>query len=498
MAQWLRALAPRYRGSPGVVLVKTVLLFLAFTATAVGCAHQSERDLEPFDSRQGLAIELPPTDSSRPERAHVERSPHRSRLAEGVTLEEAQQIALETNPGLLANGDAVDAAKARIDEVAALTNPVFSFGKGELPTRGYSVNDNPPRPTLTSDTGVRSFDAWDFRASSTAFSLQKDFDVSGKRVARVDNAIENERQSEAQYASAALQLKAQVRVAYATILVAEQNLDLVREARDMASRNLQIVGSRARGGDALPSDNERAEADAKRAEIDFAQAERDVLRARRVFATLLGDPMATIGPLRGELPLSEPPTLEEEPLIAVALERNADVVAAKRAVLAAQANLRLQDRTAFPDVTVQANYNRYILDRLDTVGFNISLPLPVFDRNRGQVAEATANLHQAEQLETSTEQAVLQGVRDDLHVLRISQLRIKVFRDEILPHDRTAVRLSTLGYEIGKTLYLDVIAVRQAFNQARADYATELMNYETTLADLERLMGVQTAGARAP
>jgi cobalt-zinc-cadmium efflux system outer membrane protein len=455
-----------------------VLCAILAAAAAGGCTSVSSRDTAPFD--RAIILE-PPTASERDGAALSRRDArsHGARIAQPLTLEEAQKLALEANPTLLATADGVDAAKARITEASVFTNPVFSFGKSDVPTKTGPI-------TVDSAPSVK---AWDLKVADTLFSLQKDLDVSGKRVARVDAAIENERQSEAQFVSAALQLKAQVRVAYASILVAERNLELSREARDMAQTNLRIVAGRAAGGNALPADGLRAEADASRSEGDFAQAERDLGRARRSLTTLLGDPEATLGPLRGELPLSRlPGDVDDARLATEALEHNADVIAAKRGVLAAEATLRLQNRSLIPDLTVALTGNRYILDHNTTIGFNLSIPVPIFDQNQGQVAEATALLHQAERTETGAENTVLQGVRDDLQILRVSRGRIERFENDILPKDREAVKLTESSYQGGKVLYLDVIGARGAFNQARGDYVNELLNYETTLADLERLL----------
>jgi cobalt-zinc-cadmium efflux system outer membrane protein len=465
-----------------------MVLAVGVVGVPLGCASDTERDLAPFD-RKLSALDLPPAPEERAggeARRAVEG--RRGRLAQGLTLEEAQAIALEANPALLANADGVEAAKARISEAAAFTNPVFGVGKGDFPLRNGPISSD-------TQSSVRSYD---LKAAQTFFSIQKDFDVSGKRVSRVDNAIENERQSEAQYVSAALSLKAQVRVAYANVLVADRNVELAKEAHVMAKRNLDIVSRRAAGGNALPADALRAEADAAKADNDVALAERDGGRARRGLVSLLGDPEATLGPLRGELPLSKLPVdLDDARLAAEGFERNADVIAAKRGVRAAEANLRLQKRTTVPDVTLQAQWNRYILDDNDTLSFNLSVPLPVFDQNRGQIAEAQALLHQAEKQEQAAEQAAIQGVRDDLAVLRTSRARIDRLEREILPKDRKAVELTETAFEGGKVLYLDVIAARQTFNSARSDYVNELSSYEATLADLERVIG-RSIEARTP
>jgi cobalt-zinc-cadmium efflux system outer membrane protein len=461
------------------------------------CAADTSRDYEDFDRRAGAdSLELPPPREGGPsERARADDGG--LRISQGLTLEEAEQIALEANPNMAAAGEAVNAAKANIWQQTLFTNPVFGVGKGELSPKGYDASVGGATP-MTSDNFARSTTPWDFRASTTPFTLSKDVDVSGKRVARVDNAIESERQTEAQFTSAARQLKAQVRTAYAAVLVAERGLELAQEAHDMARRNLDILGTGAIGGKVLEGDSATAESAADRARVDLKQAELALANAKITFAALLGKPGAAVGPLRGSLPLEKlPEDMDAATVAKDALDHNADVVAAKRAVLAADANVRLQKRATVPDITLQATYNAYFLDRLNTVGFNVSFPLPILDQNRAQIAQALANLHQAEAQESATELGVDQGVRADLVQVATSRARIEAFEKAILPRARDAVRLTEASYEGGKVLYLSVIAAKQNFNQQRQDYATELLAYETAMADLERLLG-HSVEAKAP
>jgi cobalt-zinc-cadmium efflux system outer membrane protein len=450
-------------------------LVLALVALPGGCSSDSDREHETFDPKTFVLPEPPrPEDEAPPVRDPSER------LKQGLTLDEAVAIALEANPGLSANADGVNAAKARITEASVFTNPVFQFTKGDIPFRGQSEGNNNINPSVS---------PFDMKYGENVVSLTKDLDLSGKRVARVDAAIENERQSEAQYVSSSLQLKSQVHVAYAAILVADRNVELAREAMEMAKKNLEIVSGRALGGDMLPADRLRAEADSARSASDLQQAERDLVRAKRALATLLGAPNAAIGPLRNELPLSRVPEgIDDDVLAKEALAHNADVIAARRAVLAAEATLRLQNRSAVPDLTVGVQVNGYNFDSSYSGTLNLSIPLPIFDQNRGPIAEATALLHQAEKLETQTANTVVQGVKDDVQALRASRARIDVFEKEILPKDRESVKLTEASFQGGKILYLDVITARQTFNQARSDYVNELLNYESALADLERLL----------
>ena len=459
------------------------ILILTLTVALAGCAGTPAEETQRFDGRAPLRLRRPDVSTASAEAEAAEVTPTASRrvIEQGLSLEDAYRIARAANPTLAAAGEGVSAARARVRQAEVFSNPVFTVNKAEVPTQ---------TGPLSSDTNP-SVHAWDLRGSTTTFALQKDFDLSGKRLARVEGALESARQTEAQYAGAALQLRAQVHVAYAGVLVAGRNLELAREARDMAKKNLEIVAGRAAGGNALPADSLRAEADANRSEIDLDLALREAVRSRRALAALLAAPETDVGTPTGTLPLSRlPADADETRLIAGALERNPDVVAAKRGVLAADANVRLQERSAVPDLTVQVGWNRYFLDRNDTLSLNLAMPLPVFDQNRGQVLESRALLRQARRQQEATENEVVRAIRDDLQVLRVSRERVDRFEKEILPRNREAARLVELSFQGGNVLYLDVIAARAAFNQSRADYVVELATYEQAFADLERVTGV--------
>lgn len=485
---------------------------MAGLAVSCGCAADTSRDYVAFDRSHGLTVDIPPPRDGETEESRARRGAEQSlRITQGLTLDEAIEIALDANPSLVAAGEVVNAAKANIWQQSLFTNPVLTLGSDSLPTSGarntpYAGATGPSLAYTPFNGGLFNDPlngvfvdrprAFDFRYARNYVNVQKDFDVSGKRVARVDAAIESERQTEAQYASSALQVKAQVRAAYATVLITERNHELSKEALEMAQKNLEIVSLRAAGGNALPGDGVRAEGDAARARSDLAQGERDLERAKRALATLLAQPDVALGPLRDELPLSIlAADLDASTLVSEALERNPDVIAAKRAVRAADANLRLQKRSAIPDVTVGAQVGLDYADPASVqfdqswwLSFSVGIPVPIFDQNRAQVAQAIANVHQAEALERAVEIATSQQVRDDVLVARASAARIEAFQKEILPRAREAVSLAETGYEGGKILYTDVITARQNFNQQRMDYVSELMNHEATVADLERLL----------
>jgi len=193
----------------------SILLAAALTL-APACAADTDRDDEGFNRKRGLSIDIPPPPSG--DEALPKADDRGLRISQGLTVEEAEQIALEANPNMTVAAEIVSAAKANIWQQSILTNPVLTLTSDGIPMQGarqtpYAGASGPSLAYTPFNGGLFSDPqngiindrprAWDPRYSKLSAALQKDFDVSLKRVARVDNAIESEQQAEAQYASAA-------------------------------------------------------------------------------------------------------------------------------------------------------------------------------------------------------------------------------------------------------------------------------------------------------
>src|SRR5262249_59213089 len=81
-----------------------------------------------------------------------------------------------------------------------------------------------------------------------------------------------------------------------------------------------------------------------------------------------------------------------------ALARRPDIRAAESARGKAEADTRLQKAMRIPDPTFLAQYEHEPPDQPNTVGFGVSFPLPLWNRNRGNITAAQAALEQTDVL----------------------------------------------------------------------------------------------------
>ncbi len=328
---------------------------------------------------------------------------------------------------------------------------------------------------------------WD-RNYDTVAAVNQLIEIGGKRRARKDSAAAGLKGAEARLADARRLLDQGVTQAYVGVLLAERNHDVLADSATSLRQKARIAGVRQRAGDISLADQNQIEIAAERLELDAAGAEAGARKTRVALEVLLGEKEP-----RGEIKLAD----SLDSLGNVSTEaRNTpsatfsrpDLVAAEAARAQAEADLRLQKAVRIPDPTFLAQYEHEPPDQPNTVGFGVSFPLPLWNRNGGNLAAARAVLQQT----TTNAEKVRAQVMADIAVARMSYsaavTRWQRYRDELTPKSRQVRDSVSLAYENGGAALLDLLAaqrndneVRLATTQAAADAANAAANLRAAL-----------------
>lgn len=119
----------------------------------------------------------------------------------------------------------------------------------------------------------------------------------------------------------------------------------------------------------------------------------------------------------------------------------------------------------------------------------ISVPIPLFDRNQGKLAEALGRADTA-QAELRSAIVHIEGeyrLAQEQVVLRAEEARL--VRDTVIPAARSAFDASTKGYEYGKFNLIDVLDAQRTLVAARTQYIQALREAWRAYARLERILG---------
>jgi cobalt-zinc-cadmium efflux system outer membrane protein len=171
------------------------------------------------------------------------------------------------------------------------------------------------------------------------------------------------------------------------------------------------------------------------------------------------------------------------------VEDRPDVQAAAEEVRRAQADLGLQKALRVPDPTLLAQYESDLPDHPHTVGFAVSLPLPLFYRNRGgiraaEIARDSAgrDLLQAEaraSAEIATASAAWDAALD----------RRRRVRGDLLPRAEKVEEMVAFAYQNGASSLLELLEAERNLNELRLAAAATAAEALSAAADLAAARG---------
>ena len=133
---------------------------------------------------------------------------------------------------------------------------------------------------------------------------------------------------------------------------------------------------------------------------------------------------------------------------------------------------------------------KYLAEPRDTAFvMGVSIPLPIFDRNQGNISAARARLNKTRELARQADVAAKTDLVDAYKSMLSAYEQAVNLRDKIIPASQQAFDAASEGYRQGKFGYLDLLDAQRTLFQSRQQYLDMLVLYHQTHADVERLIG---------
>ncbi|MCP3103475.1 TolC family protein [Myxococcus sp. K15C18031901] len=299
--------------------------------------------------------------------AMAQEATQASRPPDHVTLEQALELLATSSPWATAERSRVAVTEA--DRVAAglLPNPSLSYSSQMLAT---GVN-----------TGS---------AITHQFTVEQPLLLFGQRGAKRDLADRSVAAEHARVKASLAERALSIREAFASLLASQEELRVLEEMSQDLGRVEKVVKGRAAAGDSSRYDVERIELEGRTLEVEVMNARASVDDASGKLAGLLGIPNWSPhaeGTLRST---GEAPPLET--LWETSQQQRPSLVAARERQEVARGGLKVARREGLPIPSIAAGllFTRHEKSTLGYVG--IGLPLPLFDRNQGAIARASAEV----------------------------------------------------------------------------------------------------------
>lgn len=389
-----------------------------------------------------------------------------------LTLRDALAAALLSSPDLAVFSWELRAKEAQVLQAGLLPNPQLST----------EVED-------FGGTGNRLA----FEQTQITVSLAQLIELGGKRAKRLRLAALDRDLATWDYEVTRLNVVAGVSKAFTATLAAQQRLQLFGELVGLARRSVDAVATQVKVGATAPVELMRAEAALGRTETQLRQAERDLANARTALAVTWGSSTPGFTEAVGDLtPVATPPPVGN---LLNAIQSNPDVARWVTEIEQRTAALAVEKARAIPSLTVGLGGRQFTDngDKAFVAGF--SLPLPLFDRNQGNILAADRRLAQASAARdraTVTIQRALAAAYEDL---RSAHAQVVILRDQVLPKADGAFGGARDAYQRGLLRFLDVLDAQRTLFETRDQYVQTLAAYHIAAADIERLSGMPLTGA---
>ncbi len=310
-----------------------------------------------------------------------------------------------------------------------------------------------------------------------------------KRSARVNVAKEELTLADVEDAAALQLLRRQVRLAFHGLLAADEAVSLATSMGQVATRVHEVAQARFDEGAAPRLDVMQAELGLSRANADLELARSARTSAQAELNALLNRPPAEPLAVTGDIAESAPlPTVEQ--VVADAAAHNAELRTAEREVKVEERRLGLWKAERFPTPVVSVGAVFDAPGEFD-VGYRagLSLAVPLFDRNQGQIAGSLARGEQA-RLKRDALRRSVEAKAFAAHARAVAQrAQVAAYRDTLVPTATTIESLAEEGYRLGRSPVLAVLDAQRTLRDSKSEYLAALLSFQSALADLEDVIG---------
>jgi len=382
-----------------------------------------------------------------------------AQAGQGLSLPEALSAAFANNPELAAAGREIGIAEGERRQAGLVPNPELS----------WEVEDT------RRDT------------STTTVTLSQALELGGKRGARIAVASSGQTIAQLDLQRQRNGLRADVVQAFHTALRAQTAVELAQQSQALTARGLKVVQGRVTAGQSSPVEATRAQVQLAQAHAEVRRAETQRTVAFQALARLTGSPLAAFREVQAA-DLS-PGAAPSAAALLAQLEQTAEWRLAAAQIERGDASLGSEKAQRIPDLTVSlgSQYSREDRERVNVVG--LSMPLPLFDRNQGNVLAAARRADQARDLRNAVELRLRSETRSAVSQWRTALQDVEDYDRTILPSAQQAVDTATRGFEMGKFAFLDVLDAQRTLIEARALYLEALAQATDARAQVERIYG---------
>ena len=276
---------------------------------------------------------------------------------------------------------------------------------------------------------------------------------------------------------------------FVDVLLAESTLEFAQGSLDSFQKTVDISKERYRAGDLSEGDFLKIKLQLLQFQSDLSAAKLAKLQSLAALRQLLGfESVPDDYDVQGTLDY-QPVHADMTGMKSLAALNRPDLRAAQQAVVAAESQLALQRANGKMDVTGTFNYTHTA--GVNTGAFFYNMPLPIFNRNQGEIQRASYGITQAQQQASETTQQVSTDVVQAYENLRTNDQVVQLYQGGYVEEAKESRDISEYAYRKGATSLLDYLDAERTYRANQLAYRQALANYMLALEQVRQAVGTR-------
>jgi cobalt-zinc-cadmium efflux system outer membrane protein len=458
-----------FGGRPGPAATRVPINQLAAPQPAVMRIQQLNRpaQLQPADIPRYGELEVPV--------AEEEEGP-----PDGLTLDGAIQRLLDANLNLLALKFELPMADADVLTASLRNNPIF-YADSQMVPYGHFSNQRPGGDTQYDVNVTQPIDVW------------------RKIKARTIVAQRAKKVTEAQFQDAVRLQVDNLYTAYVDVLAARLTLQFSQVYATRLKNLYSLTQQLYERGQKTEGEVLTVKARLELAELQVREATQAFAKTLRTLGLLLNmaPREADKIKLRSKIVDLRPLPTTEEGLIETGMNARPDLLSYRYGLLRAQADVKSALAQRFSDVYLlyqpytYQNNNWQGLKGAYSYAFGVTIALPVFNRNQGNVLRAKLNAEQSQVELANQEKQVVYDIQEAIREFDLSRTSVIEFQKEVLPAARRVRDEAFRRWQGGETNILEYFEAQQEYNDAVSKYRDALVRHRNAMLDLNTAVGTR-------